>query len=89
MFYIVDIEISIYESSRNTQLSSIRLFFISMSNFDPFGRVYYPLDVVDKFKNALYLVVELNSFFTKLLDRRKIGLLLRTTIVLNDIASDR
>lgn len=39
-----------------------------MRNFDPFSRVYYPFDVVDKFKNALCLVVELNSFFTKLLD---------------------
>lgn len=60
-----------------------------MRNFDPFSRVYYPLDVVDKFKNALYLVVEFNWFFTKLLDRRKIGLLPYMTIVLNDIASDR
>lgn len=28
-----------------------------MHNFDPFSRLCYPFDVVDKFKNALYLVL--------------------------------
>lgn len=27
-----------------------------MRNFDTFSRLYYPFDVVDKSKNALYLV---------------------------------
>lgn len=88
LFHIVDIEISIRVFSNLLGTRSYRAFgyFLSichrkrsMRNFDPFSRVYYPLDVVDKFKNALYLVVEFNSFFTKLY----------MTIVLNDIASDR